>query len=44
VIRRSFAERETKELFKRQSVVDLILQIGIGINVETLLEEQAFIE
>jgi hypothetical protein len=44
VIRGSFTERQTKEFFKRQSIVDMILQFGIGINAEPLLEQQAFKE
>ena len=44
VIRRSFTEKQAQEFFKRQSVVDLILQFDIGIDMKPLLEEQALTE
>ena len=38
----SLAERETKEFFKRQSVVNLVFQLRIGIDVKPFLQQQAF--
>jgi hypothetical protein len=35
---------QAEELFKRQSVVDLVFQFGIGFDAESLLEHQAFKE
>jgi len=39
-----FTEGESKEFFKKQTVIELIFQFRIGVNVEPLLEQLAFIE
>ena len=42
VIRRGFIHGQFQELLERTPIVDLSFQFGIGIDVEPLLQEQAF--
>ena len=44
MIRRGFAEGECQELFKGESIVNLVFQLRIEINVEPPLQNQAFKE
>jgi len=42
MIRRGFIHGQLQELFEGTSIVDLSFQLGIGIDVKPLLQEQAF--
>lgn len=42
MIRRGFIQRQLQELFERNSVVDLVFQLGIGLDAKPLLEHQTF--
>jgi len=44
MIRSRLAERKPQEAFEGQPVVDLVFQLGVGLNPEPLLQEQAFEE
>jgi len=41
---RRLGKRKTKEVFERNPVVDLSFQLGVGIDLEPLLEQEAFHE
>ena len=42
MIRRRLIKRHPQEFFKRDPVVDLSFQFGIGVDTEPLLQEKAF--
>ena len=42
MIRRGFSKGQAEEFFKRQPVIDLIFEFGIGIDTEPLLQQHAF--
>ena len=37
-------EREAEKLFKRQSIIDLVFEFGVGVDAEPFLKEHAFKE
>ena len=44
VVRGRLAERKVQEGFEGEPVVDLVFQLGVGLNTEPLLQQQAFEE